>query len=1019
MRLSLPLLAALTLIVACSPIGPEGISEIESHPLHRRVDPFIGTGGHGHTYPGATAPFGMVQLSPDTRLEGWDGCGGYHYTDSVIFGFSHTHLQGTGVSDYGDILFAPTNSQTKTGNNWGERYSSVFQKENETAHAGYYAVTLDDHNMRVQLTTTPRVGIHHYALENPEDSLTLFIDMAHRDELVEYSLFPQGDSLVVGHRISNNWAQEQHVYFVAQFSEPFDWLDQTYEVIEQTFNEETGQEEQTVEYVPVFPLVFQKDARQLTVKVGLSFTSTQAAYENLLAEAPHWDFQQYKRQAEAAWDAQLGKVEVSGGTAEQQRNFYSALYHSNTVPNLASDVSGTYRGTDLQIHEGEGTDHYTVFSLWDTFRATHPQFTLTEPERTHDFIQTFLRMYQQGGQLPIWELSSNYTGCMIGYHSVPVIVDAYFKGIDQFDHKLALEAMVQIADSAHLGKPAFAKQGFIPSEVEHESVSKGLEYAYNDWCIARFAEALGAQDTAERFYRRASHYRNIINTESGFAQPRRNGGWAGNFDPYEVNFNFTEANSYQYSFFVPHDIEGHIAHVGGPDRYEGLLDSLFVADKSTTGRNQPDITGLIGQYAHGNEPSHHMAWLYHYLGKPHKSTAMVHRILNELYTDQPDGLCGNEDCGQMSSWYVLSSLGLYPVNPASPEYVLGAPLFPSAQIQVGSDTLLITADHPGKPYVQRATLNGEELQRSWVNHRDLASGGVLAFELGDAPNDAWGASQKPSSRLEVAYVPAPVINMDRVYQDSVLVSVTCPDPNAEIRLRASVFEFAPKFGTWDLGSPIVNSQAEGTTGFTSYKGPFWLTGERATVEAYACHDTMATSGIESAKVYAEGYHHSPSFDLELLSLYDNQYTAGGAGALNDGLKGSDDFRTGEWQGYWGTNVEMVLDLNESRPVQFVELGVLQDVKPWIFYPEKVEVFTSTDGENWTSFGWHDIAVPKDDYTVQHMDVRVDALMSYGGAANARYVKVVAHGMDVIPEWHLGAGGKPWIFVDEVRVYPEP
>lgn len=987
------LLVVAAVLAACSttgPTSPQNEAQSDNRTPFECVDPFIGTGGHGHTYPGATAPFGMVQLSPDTRLDGWDGCGGYHYSDSLIYGFSHTHLQGTGVSDYGDILFAPTNSSLREADNWHDRYKSAFSHESESAEPGYYAVHLNDHNLDVELTTTPRVGIHRYHLNNPKDSLTLFIDMEHRDEIITYDVRAQGDSMIIGYRISSNWAERQFVYFAAQFSEPFEWRDQTYEVTNR-IERADGTVSQEIEYVPVFPLVFPEGMQDLTVKVGLSTVSEQNAYENLYYEAPHWDFDRYRAAAKTRWEEQLGKVLVEGGTPDQRTNFYTALYHSNTVPNLISDYNGAYRGTDLRPHEGDGRDHYTVFSLWDTFRTTHPQFTLTEPERTLDFIHTFLDQYDKGGQLPVWELSANYTGCMIGYHAVPVIVDAYFKGMDDFDHAKALEAMVAIAEADELGKRAFEAHGYIPSEAEHESVSKGLEYAYDDWCIARYAEALGETEIAARFYDRASNYRNIINPASGFAEPRNNGGWTDTFDPYEVNFNFTEANSYQYSFFVPHDIGGLIDHVNGPARFEKLLDGLFSASSETTGREQADITGLLGQYAHGNEPSHHMAWLYHYLGKPWKSTQVVQRILNELYRPTPDGLCGNEDCGQMSSWYVMSAMGLYPVNPAAPEYVLGAPLFDRVTIHPESEhPLVIETEGAGSPYVQSVTWNGEKHTPSWITHADLDGGGTLRVKLSEKRITSWGAQAAdiPVSVMEQSGLVAPVIEMPRISaQEQRKAVISVPDKNTEI---------------WAAVKPGLQATFS-PEDFSKYSEPLVFSGD-VTVEAYAKHGDRI-----GKRVRALGQYHPRTLRIDVLSDYDNQYPASGEEALIDGLRGGDDFRTGIWQGYWGKDVEIMLELPAVQPVRKVSLGCLQDVKPWIFYPTEIEVLVSETGGKWTPLGKVEVDVPKDDYTIQHRDFTVN------GRATGQYVKVIAHGMDSIPAWHLGAGGKPWIFVDEVMV----
>jgi predicted alpha-1,2-mannosidase len=951
------------------------------------VDPFIGTGGHGHTYPGATMPFGLVQLSPDTRLEGWDGCGGYHYSDDVIYGFSHTHLQGTGVSDYGDILFMPTNNETKTADNWHDRYSSSFSKKSEVAEAGYYKVDLDDHDMKVELTATTRVGIHRYTPKNASDTLTLFIDMEHRDDIIEYSLYPQGDTIILGHRISRNWAEEQHVYFVAWFSEPFDFRDQTFELTT-SVDSVTGMKTEEMEYVPVFPLVFDP-TKELIAKVGISAVSVDGAWNNMVGEALHWDFDQYRNDAKATWNEALSKIEVDGANKEDVTNFYTALYHSMTVPNTFNDVDGNYRGTDMKIHRAEGRDHYTIFSLWDTFRATHPLYTIIEQKRTGDFVQTFLDMYRQGGQLPIWELSANYTGCMIGYHSVPVIHDAFVKGITNFDHELALEAMIQIADSAHLGKPEFAEYGFIPAELEAESVSKGLEYAYNDWNIADYAKRLGDNATYDRFIERAQYYKNIYNPQNGFMQAKRNGTWLEPFDPYEVNFCFTEANSFQYSFFAPQDVNGMIKMIGGDEAFCKDLDRLFTAESSTTGREQADITGLIGQYAHGNEPSHHMAYLYDYAGQPWKTQKYVRQILTEQYTAAPDGLSGNEDCGQMSSWYVLSSMGFYPVTPGSTQYALGSPLFDKATINLENGkqfSITATNNSPSNVYIESISLNGAPYELGYLEHSTIMAGGEMNFVMTSTPNEtrAIAADQRPLQAITDHLIcPVPYYELKRTFSEPYNLAIRCNEPEVSIH-------YAIDYG---------DSQETGI-----YEGPIEIT-ESCSITAWSEKNGL----IPSRKIYGETLLIDGSREIVVESEFANQYAAGGERTLIDFLRGSNEFKTGEWQGYWGQDLVAIVDLGEVKAIKHTALGALQDTKPWIIYPKQVEFFVSTDGKNFTSFGTAVNDVDAKDYTIQHRDFEVF------GSTKARYVKVVATNYGILPDWHLGAGGKAWLFVDEIVI----
>ncbi len=634
----------------------------QSTAKHKLVNPFIGTGGHGHTYPGVSEPFGMIQLSPDTRIDGWDGCGGYHYDDSIIYGFSHTHLSGTGVSDYGDLLIMPfigenvwENGKDNAGKGYGSKFSHYF----EDAVAGSYSVLLSDYNIHADLTTTTRCGMHKYVYPS-RGNRKIIIDLEHRDRLLDSDLIFLNDTTIIGKRISDAWAKEQHFYYAINLSEaPINRYFQK--------NEEGKSSKLILEFGEGSPI--------LMVKVGISAVDINGARKNLKTEMPSWNFDFYRKNNQAKWDTELNKIDIETEDKDKKTIFYTAMYHSFLNPNIFSDVDGRYRGMDMEIHQSNKHQQYTVFSLWDTFRATHPLFTITQQDRTVDFINTFLNQYKQGGILPIWELSGNYTGCMIGYHAIPVIVDAWVKGIRGFDEQLALKAMVHSANQTHLGLDFYTEQGYISSENESESVSKTLEYAYDDWCIAIMADSLGHDSLASVFYQRSQFYKNLYNANSTYMQPRYNGGWKYNFKPDEVTFDYTEANSWQYSLFAPHDVLGLIQLLGGKDNLEKWLDDLFTAPSETSGRHQVDITGLIGQYAHGNEPSHHMAYLYNFTKSPWKTQKYVHKILTELYFNDPNGLSGNEDCGQMSSWYVLSSLGFYSFAPGSDMYLLGTPLF--------------------------------------------------------------------------------------------------------------------------------------------------------------------------------------------------------------------------------------------------------------------------------------------------------------------------------------------------------
>ncbi len=992
------LLFCLSILIACQ-TDKETPSDdnLIDIPRHQLVNPFIGTGGHGHTFPGATTPFGMVQLSPDTRLEGWDGCGGYHYTDSIIYGFSHTHLSGTGVSDYGDILLMPTYDDFVV-NGYDEgtyetSYASTFSKENEKAYAGYYSVLLDRHQIQVELTATPRVGVHRYTFPEKGSNRKVILDLDHRDPVIEASLKIVGDNEIQGKRLSNAWAKQQETYFVARFSEPIAGVlvkmkkeqADTYTDINNPDQEISGKDIRAVLDFGLSPT-----DEPLVVRVGISGVSIEGARKNLEAEVDHFDFDKVEQDATRMWDKALSKISLTSENKDRQTIFYTALYHSMIAPNLFSDVDGSYRGMDFKTHRSKGRRHYTVFSLWDTFRATHPLFTIIERERTLEFVETFLAQFEQGGILPIWELNGNYTGCMIGYHSIPVITDAYVKGITDFDTEKALMAMKLSAEQDHLGLDAYKKQGFIGAGDEAESVSKTLEYAYDDWCIAMMAKELGKEEDYKNYVQRGQFYKNLYDPQTGFFRAKVNGGWFGPFRPEEVNFNYTEANAWQYSLFAPQDINTLINLMGGDEGFEQHLDNLFTTSSETSGRQQADITGLIGQYAHGNEPSHHMAYLYNYIGKPWKGQERIHQILTQLYTNAPDGLSGNEDCGQMSSWYVLSALGFYPVTPGSKDYVLGTPLM-GGDIQLeNGNTFSIKAEKTNEKdfYIQQVTLNGESYSKSYITHDDIMKGGELVFELGSTPNKSWGT--EPSDRPKA------------VIREPKLIAV----PFFEANTRTFIDDLEVKIGHLDKASSIFYT-LDGTDpseASTRYLGPFNID-KTTTIKACAIKDGNKSFITEATYTKIIGGR-----SIELKSKYANQYAAGGDKALIDFLKGGEDFRTGLWQGYQGQDFEAIVDLGKLQSVDKIAVGFLQDVNSWIFYPKWVSIELSEDGKDFSMLSKQENTFPSDRYGsfIQRFEAQ-------SRSRKARFVRVKAANFGPVPEWHLGAGGKSWLFLDEIEI----
>lgn len=953
------------------------------------VNPFIGTGGHGHTFPGAAAPFGMVQLSPDTRLEGWDGCSGYHYSDSLLYGFSHTHLSGTGVSDYGDVLLMPTVGKVNYHNGADGKagYRSKFTHSKEKASAGFYSVFLEDYGVQADLTCSPRVGFHKYTFPEGKEA-NIILDLAHRDKILSNEIKIINSKEIVGKRISDAWAREQHIYFVIQFSEEFQKSDI-----------------QTDAKGSKAAFTFQNQVKKpILVKVGISAVSIEGARKNLQAEIPHWDFEKTRKQCEDAWNHELSKIQVQTSKTDSLDNlktkdkkviFYTALYHCFLAPNIYNDVDGNYRGRDLQVHHADH-DYYTVFSLWDTFRALHPLFTIIQRKRTTDFIKTFLLQYQQGGKLPVWELAGNETQCMIGYHSVSVIADAYTKGIRDFDVELAYKAMKHSAMQDYFGLKSYKQWGFIPANDEPESVSKTLEYAYNDWCIAQIASALKKEKDFDYFIHRAQSYKNIFDPNTGFMRAKMHNRWFEPFSPEEVNFNFTEANSWQYSLFVPQDIGGLkrlLSHDNSSEqvidnRFEQWLDNLFNASPEISGTQQADITGLIGQYAHGNEPSHHMAYLYNFVRKPYKTQEKVHQILTTLYQNAPDGLAGNEDCGQMSAWYVMSALGFYSVTPGTSIYQIGTPLFEKVNVQLeNGKTFTIKAKNVSDKnfYIQSLQINGEKHLKQNFHFQKILDGGKFDFEMGEKPNPDWVApKQKPLTLLYYLHCPVPYFGKSSLtFSDSQIISLE-KLPEAD-----EVYYALNQDKTFQLyQKPIEISETTTIKAFAKHKSP----------DSYS--DTIQTT----FKKIPEGRR------IQLLTKYAPQYAASGDLALIDFMRGDKNYRTGTWQGYEEENVEAIVDLGKVQDIQKINVGFLQDQNAWIFMPLEVQLLVSEDGTNFQ------LKEKIRNTTDEKSEAVIIKDFSFEKVLRTRYLKIMGVNRQTCPTWHKGAGNKSWIFADEIEVF---
>ncbi len=973
MKLIFSVLFAFALLYGCTN-KPKTVSAKKDTTLISYVNPFIGTGGHGHTYPGATMPFAMIQLSPDTRLDGWDGCSGYHYSDNHIYGFSHTHLSGTGVSDYGDILLMPTTSVLFNNGSDGKRgYRSKFSHDNEVAEPAFYKVKLDDTGIEVELTVSTRSGIHKYQYPTAQNQL-LILDLLHRDELLSGSIKRISDTELSGHRHSSAWAKQQKLYYYIKFSHPI--------------SVDLGASKTQYKHKKA---AFQFDNPKnepVYVKIGISPVDEEGAKKNLEAEIGNKTFEQIKEEAQNIWEKQLEKIVVESDNKEYKTNFYTALYHTMIVPNIYQDVDGRYRGMDLKVHETKKFDYYTVFSLWDTYRAAHPLYTIIEEKRTSDFINTFIAKYNEGGIMPIWDISGNYTGCMIGYHAVPVIADAYLKGIRGFDAEKAFEAMKFSATRNWLGLKSYKEFGFIPMEEESESVSKTLEYAYDDWTIAQMAKEMGKNDDEELFTKRAQYYKNVYDPETKFMRGRFQNTWFSPFDPYEVNFNYTEANAWQYSFYVPQDINGFMDLLGGKDTLDIQLDALFSATSKTSGREQVDITGLIGQYAHGNEPSHHMAYLYNFVNKPFKTQEKVHQILTKLYKNAPDGISGNEDCGQMSAWYIFSAMGFYPVTPASNQYIIGTPLFKKTTINLenGEKFHIKAYDlSDDNIYIERAKLNGRNLNKSYISHEDIMEGGTLEFWMTNKPTD-WGTNEgdEPITKIDNnKIVPAPFIAKgDVAFKGETEITLANADREAEIYYTLN------------------------DSNYTKYEKPFKLS-EPVSLRVYSKKENE-----RSATIATSFYKIDPNISLVLKTDYANQYNGGGKNALIDGMKGTKDFRTGSWQGYHDIDVVAIVNLGAENTVSNVNVNFLQDQRSWIFYPTEVFCYVSIDNQNYQL-----VSSQKIDATKASEETLIKTINFDLKGKNTQYVKIVAKKLGQLPKWHLGYpdDGRSWIFIDEISV----
>lgn len=920
------------------------------------LNPFVGTGGHGHTFPGATLPFAMVQLSPDTRIDGsWDGCSGYHYSDSVIYGFSHTHLSGTGCSDYGDIAFMPSESYPPVHN-----LQASFRHENENAEPGFYSVKLNN-GIQVELTATTRVGLQKYT-SSRRGKFWIILNLKHRDQLLEGKITQVTPTVFEGLRRSKAWAENQLVFYRTELSKSPANVTITQEAMGQT------------------TLVLEFDVKKgevILIKTALSSVNEEGAARNLKAELKDWDFKKTRENASKLWNDELKKIKAFGGSKDEKKTFYTALYHCMMHPNVLNDVDGRYRGRDNEIHQTDGFNYYTVFSLWDTHRALHPLLNIIDKKRSLDFIKTFKAQYEQSGRLPMWELWGNETNCMIGFHGVSVIANAYAAGVIDRTMLVSLyPAVYSEAMNNRFGLDKFRNRGYLSIEDEHESVSKTLEYAFNMKCAGIIAANVGRSIDAEYFNSLAKAWLEVMDFRTGFVTPRSNGGWLPDFDPRQVNNHFTEANAWQYSF-----------KYNKPLSNAGLLSQLFNTSSITSGREQVDITGLIGQYAHGNEPSHHVAYLFDQRDSVNK---YVSEICRRFYSPNPDGLCGNDDCGQMSAWYVFSAMGIYPSDPSTAELTIGNMLFDSVEINMNN--------------TYNVKLRRTELSQNafTVNY---ANGGLQVFPKLSIHRPNEMRMEKSESGIfkfceEYGAIPSPVIQYDNfVFSDSLWVSIVL---NLPADLLASVSDFRIVY-TLNGSEPDEKSQSIAP-------GSRLRINQSCVLKAAVLYRVLNQKNELSKVSQAEFYRFSNHYNIQLFCEYNQQYTAGGDRGLLDGLRGDADWRKGRWQGYQGQNFEAVIDMKEVKEIREVKAGFLQDTRSWILFPQEMQVMGSTDGIHYETIGSFRSQVPDTMMTSTRMDHTVN-----GNGRSYRYIKVVAVNYGKLPAWHPGAGGNTFIFVDEITI----
>lgn len=963
------------------------------------VDPFIGTSGHGHVFPGATTPFGMVQVSPDTGTEGWDWCSGYHNSDRSIIGFSHTHLSGTGGGDLGDILLMPAvgkvlfDAGTKEDPNGG--YRSRFSHDSEKAYAGFYSVFLEDPKVEVELTASPRAAYHKYTYKGDRNTKHVMVDLIHgiQDNVELAQLVKLSPSAIGGFRRSKGWADDHAVFYYIEFSAPIAKIQSRVDGIEVAGDSLRGKN-------VVSAISFKGEKNSIEAKVGLSYVDVAGAKNNMLSEIGSLSFDQTLDSAVNSWNKALSVIEVEGGMMQEAVVFYTSLYHTMIAPYLMSDVDGRYISSDRNVYTDTTMNNYGLFSLWDTFRALHPLLNLIEPEKNMEFVNSLVRYYQQSGRLPVWDLNMRETNCMIGYHAIPVIADAYMKGNRSFNADTALKAMLKSATQDQYAGVGYYRQfGYLPMDKENNSASKAVEYAYDDWCIAMMAKEMGREDVYNEYIKRAQYYKNHIDPKDGFVKGRdSHGRFREKFAPTDISIlgqgDFTEGNSWHYSFFVPQDVNGHIDLLGGDSAYVAKLDELF-SSQSVTADHSPDVTGLIGNYAHGNEPSHHVAYLYSYAGKPWRTQEMVAKIKSEMYTAQRDGLCGNEDCGQMSAWYVFSAMGFYPVTPAANIYVLGNPSFRRMTINlIDGKEFVVSAKNfsAANIYIDSVSFNGVSYTKSYISHDMISGGGELILHMSSTPNKNFG----------VEVCDRPVAKIANSISSETLLSEVVFEPYLDTKQRifADFIEVEPKqVGGTQVVYTLDNSEPSAYSAKAT--GKIQINGDKI-LKIRAVGKEGRLSSVGTYKFYKGLLK-----DVVTGTQPRTPYVNGGLAALTDSLMGGDGYKNIEWIGYVDTTVVLKSKF-EPKVVSKVGFNAVNSVGAWVLLPFGGKATAYLNGEMVAEKEF-DIPNAKD---VPEGAYFFDADM--GKVKADEVVWTIVGGK--LPDWHTSKGKGAWMFIDEVTIY---